>query len=36
MSDQFGMPIVDCRPAFEQINDLRQQLAATGPKEEGK
>lgn len=28
MSDQFGMPMVDCRPSHEVITELRQQLAA--------
>ena len=28
MSDQFGMPMVDCRPTHEVITELRQQLTA--------
>ena len=28
MSDKFGMPEVDCRPTFEIITELREQLAA--------
>jgi DNA-directed RNA polymerase specialized sigma subunit len=28
MSDEFGMPMVDCRPAHEVIAELRHQLAA--------
>ena len=28
MSDQFGMPMVDCQPAHKVIAELRQQLAA--------
>ena len=28
MSDKFGMPEIDCRPAFEVITELREQLAA--------
>ena len=27
MSDQFGMPMVDCRPTHEVITELRQQMA---------
>ena len=26
MSDQFGMPMVDCRPTHEVITELRQQV----------
>ena len=26
MSDNFGMPMVDCRPAHEVITDMREQL----------
>ena len=26
MSDQFGMPMVDCRPTHEVITELRQRL----------
>ena len=26
MSDEFGMPMVDCRPAHEVIADMREQL----------